>query len=354
MTDLDEMIRAWDGMAVIHSYDPATEARIFIALHDARLGQPVGGTRMKAYPTPDEALEDAMRLAEGMTWKWAGIGLPFGGGKCVVDVPAPLEGQDRVSFFRRYGRLLEALSGAFATGVDLGTDPTDMDIAARETENVFGRDPNGDGTIDPGPFTAAGVHAGMSACLDHRYGDPNPAGRSVLVQGIGDVGEPLARELASAGARVLISDVDEDRARALATELEAETVLAGEVYETECDVFAPCAVGGVLNDDSIPRLRCAIVAGSANNQLAHERHADALHEHGILYAPDYVVNAGGALAFGLMRAGTTDPDEILRKVQRLGDRLTEILREAEEANESPALAARRLAERRLIEAARKN
>ena len=352
MTELDEMVRVWDGMAVIHSYDPPTGARIFIALHDTRLGQPVGGTRMKSYPAPEDALEDAMRLAEGMTWKWAGIGLPFGGGKCVVDVPSPLHGPERDSFFRRYGRLLEALSGAFATGVDLGTDPADMDVAAGETRYVKGADPAGEGTLDPGPFTAAGVEAGIRAALGHRFGDDDPSGRTVLIQGVGDVGEPLARELAAAGARLLLSDLDEERARTLAHELDAGAVPAGDVYGTECDVFAPCAVGGVLNDDSIPRLRCAIVAGSANNQLAEERHADALHERGILYAPDYVINAGGALAFGLLHLGTTDLDELRREVAGLEERLSEIFRESEEADASPAHAARRLAEERLREAGR--
>lgn len=351
MDGIDEMVRDWDGLAVIHSFDPPAGARIFVAIHDTRLGQPVGGTRMKSYDGPEEALRDAMRLAEGMTWKWAGIGMSFGGGKCVIDVPSPPRGAERESFFRRYGRLLEAMSGAFATGVDLGTDPADMDVAARETRNVFGRRPEGEGTVDPGPYTAAGVYAGIRAALAHRFGDAGPDGRSVLVQGVGDVGEPLARLLADGGAELLLSDVDEERARELAAELGARFVAPAEVYDTECDVFAPCAIGGVLNDDTIPALRCAVVAGSANNQLAEARHAEALHERGVLYAPDYVVNAGGALAFGLMHAGTTDPEVLDVRVRGLGDRLAEIFEEADAAGASPAHAARRLAERTLKGAA---
>ncbi len=350
MDGIDEMVRDWDGLAVIHSFDPPTGARIFVAIHDTRLGQPVGGTRMKSYESPEEALRDAMRLAEGMTWKWAGIGMGFGGGKCVIDVPTPPRGAERESFFRRYGRLLEAMSGAFATGVDLGTDPADMDVAARETRNVFGRRPEGEGTVDPGPFTAAGVHAGIRAALAHRFGEADPSGRSVLIQGVGDVGEPLARLLAADGAEVTLSDVDEERADELAAALGARVVAPAEVYGTECDVFAPCAIGGVLNDDTIPALRCAIVAGSANNQLAEARHAEALHERGVLYAPDYVVNAGGALAFGLMHGGTTDPDVLDERVRGLGDRLAEIFEAAEADDASPAHAARRLAERTLKEA----
>lgn len=347
---IDAMIREWDGLAVVQAYDPPARARIFIALHDARLGMPVGGTRMKGYPTPEDALRDAMRLAEGMTWKWAGIGFGFGGGKSVVDVEEPLEGEPRRSFFRRYGRLLEALNGAFATGVDLGTDPADMDVLARETRWVFGRDPDGDGTVDPGPYTALGVHVGIRAALDHRFGSPEPEGRSVLVQGVGDVGAPLARLLAAEGAELLLSDLDDGRAGELAAELGGSVVPAGEVYGTDCDVFAPCAVGGVLDDGTVASLRCAIVAGSANNQLAEPRHAEALHGKGILYAPDYVVNAGGALAFGLLQEGTTDEEVLRQRVRGLGDRLAEIFGEAERAEESPVHAARRLAGRKLEEA----
>ncbi len=345
--EIDRMIREWDGLAVVQAYDPPARARIFIALHDARLGMPVGGTRMKSYPTTGEALRDAMRLAEGMTWKWAGIGFGFGGGKCVVDVEEPLEGEPRRSFFRRYGRLLEALDGAFATGVDLGTDPADMDVLAGETRWVFGRQPGGGGTVDPGPYTALGVLVAIRAALEHRFGSPDPAGRTVLVQGLGDVGDPLARMLAEEGAGLLLSDLDEARAAALAEELGGSVVPADDVYAAECDVFAPCAVGGVLNDDTVGTLRCAVVAGSANNQLEGPEHAEALHERGILYAPDHVANAGGALAFGLLQKGVTDEDELRERVRGLGDRLGEIFREAARADESPVHAARRLARRTL-------
>lgn len=343
---LDRMIREWDGMAVIHSYDPPTESRIFIALHDARLGAPLGGTRMRSYPSPGDALRDAMRLAEGMTWKWAGIGLGYGGGKAVVDVPAPLAGEAREGFFRRYGRLLQSLHGAFQTGVDLGTDPGDMAVVAGETRYVHGARADGE-TVDPGPFTALGVLSGIRAGLEHRYGDPDPEGRTVLVQGVGDVGVPLARSLAEAGAELLLADTDEQRVRERAAELGARVVPAGAVHRAECDVFSPCAVGGVLNDETIPELRCQVVAGSANNQLEAPRHAEELHDRGILYAPDYVVNAGGALAFGLMHRGVEDREELRRRVRGLEDRLGEIFREADERDESPLHVARRLAERTL-------
>ena len=344
---LDRTIRSWDGLGVFHAWDPPARARIFIAIHDTRLGPAVGGTRMKSYPAPEDALRDAMRLAEGMTWKWAGIDLGFGGGKCVVDLERPLEGEERRAFFRRYGRLLEALHGTFSTGPDLGTDPPDLDEVAAETEHVFGRRSDGGGTVDPGPFTALGVDVGLRAGLEAAFGDGDPAGRRILVQGLGDVGDPLARRLAAAGADLLLSDVDQERARSLAGELGARTVPPEEALATECDVLAPCAVGGVLDDDTIPGLACSVVAGSANNQLADPSRADDLHRRGVLYAPDYVINAGGALAFGLLHQGIRDEELIRERVEGLGDRLREIFAEAAANDESPLHAARRAAERTL-------
>lgn len=325
---LRKLIEAWDGMAVIERHDPPTGAWIFIALHDARLGRPVGGTRLRSYGSRAEALRDAMRLAEGMTYKWAGIDVGFGGGKAVVDLPAPLEGAERTRFFVRYGRLLERLDGAFATGVDLGTTPADMDVAARETRYVFGRPPGAETTVDPGPFTALGVFESIRAALETSTGTVGLDGRIVLVQGLGDVGLPLARMVAEAGGRVLVSDLDRDRARAAARELDAGIVDPDSIFETPCDVLAPCAVGGVLNDDSIPRLRASAVVGSANNQLEAPRHAADLDERGILYAPDFIVNAGGALAFALLDGGVTDEDRIRSRVREIGDALRDVLRTA--------------------------
>lgn len=343
---VDEMVRGWDGTAVIHAHDPPTGSRIYVALHDTRLGPAVGGTRMAAYGSPGEALRDAMRLAEGMTYKWAGLGLPFGGGKCVVDVPSVPTGEAREGLFRRYGDLLQALRGSFQTGVDLGTDPEDMDVLAAATSHVMcGSGP--DGTVDPGPYTALGVFSGIRAALEHLGGDPDPAGAEVLVQGAGDVGEPLARLLAEAGAELLVADLDAERARRLARATGGAVVDADEVYGTACDVFAPCAVGGVLDPGTIPRLRCRAVVGSANNQLASLADAERLHERGILYAPDFIVNGGGALAFGLLHLGDPGEEELRRRVRGIGETLSELFDEAVGRGESPVHAARRLAEARL-------
>jgi leucine dehydrogenase len=352
--DLQELIAGWDGVAVVAHRDRPTGAWMFIALHDDTLGRPTGGTRMKPYPTPAAALRDAMLLAEGMTHKWAAVGIPFGGGKAVIDLPGPLPAAERRPLLRRYGELIESLRGSFATGEDLGTTVDDMAAIAETTRHVMGGHDLDGKPIDPGPYTARGVFRGIAAAVHHLDGG-GVAGKTVLIQGVGDVGAPLAGLLRAAGARLLLADLDAGRAAALAAELGGEpgcrAVPAAAVSDTECDVFAPCAVGQVLNRDTIPRLRCRAVAGSANNQLAEPADAERLRERGILYAPDYLVNGGGALAFGLIELGTTDPRVLFARVEALGDSLVEIFAEAAARGESPLAATQRRVERALGRAA---
>lgn len=348
MTGIQGLIERWDGLAVVARHDRAADAWVFIALHDPTLGTPVGGSRLKVYRTPEDGLKDAMRLAEGMTYKWAGIDFPFGGGKAVLCLSRTLPPVERRELLLRYGRLLETLNGAFKTGVDLGTTPEDMALLSGETSHVMGI-VDGE-SRDPGPYTALGVLSGIRACLRHLDGSADLADRTVLVQGAGDVGLPLARLLAEAGARVLVADLDADRARRVAAETGGEAVAAEEIPDTPCDVYAPCAVGGVLDPDTIPRLRCRVVAGSANNQLESESDAERLHERRILYAPDYIINAGGAIAFGIMHRGEDDEATLRSAVERIEKSLEEIFAEAEDAGESPARAARRRAERVLARA----
>lgn len=344
MNDIESLIRDWDGLAVVARHDPSTGAWIFIALHDDTLGRPLGGTRMKVYPHAADGLRDAQRLAEGMTHKWAAAGIEMGGGKAVLALSRPLSGTEREGLLRRYGRLVDSLQGAFATGQDLGTSAEDMATVAEETRHVHGV--TRAGAIDPGPYTARGVFAAQRATFRRLVGSPDPAGRSVLVQGVGGVGGPLARRLAEAGAEVLLTDLDEDRAAALAGEIGGSTVAASDMIGTPCDVFAPCAVGAVLSSESIPRLACRAVCGSANNQLERPEDADLLHRRGILYAPDYVANSGGAIAFHLMarRAGE---EEIVARLDALEGVMDEIFAEAEREGRSPLWAARRRVERML-------
>jgi leucine dehydrogenase len=340
-----ELIEAWDGLGVVVRRDRDTGSWIFIAIHDDTLGRAVGGCRMKAYPTPEDGLRDALRLARGMTRKWAAIDYPFGGAKAVIAVPAPLHGTERAALFRRFGALLNTLKGAYGTGEDLGTTPSDMREISSVSAHVIGLHGIHDGPVDPGPFTARGVFEGLKAALRHRVGTDDLAGRSVLIQGVGDVGAPLARLVAGAGGDALLTDLDTDRAFAISVEVGGSVVPQDDVYDTVCDVYAPCAVGATLNPDTIPRLRCEIVAGSANNQLESDDDAQRLMDRGILYAPDYVVNAGGAMAFALVYDGERDTETLERRVAGIGNTLDEIFNEAAEIGESPVVAAMRRVER---------
>ena len=344
---IESLIEEWDGLGVVTSYHRETGTWIFLALHDATLGRPTGGCRLKSYSSPASALRDAMRLAEGMTYKWAAIGFGYGGGKSVLAVPGPIEGADRRALFTHFGGLLDRLSGAYGVGPDLGTTWEDMAFLATVTSAVVGSEDGGH-PPDPSPFTAAGVHAGVVACLTREYGAGELAGRSVLVQGVGNVGRPLAGLLAQSEARVLVSDLDGDRARTVADECGGTIVDPRSVCRVECDVYAPCAVGATVNRGTIPGLRCRIVAGAANNQLGRAQDADLLLERGILYAPDYVINGGGAMAFGLMEEGMRGSAEVIGEVRRrIAASLDGIFREADSLGISPAMAAHRIAAKAL-------
>lgn len=340
---MQSLMQAWPGECIVQTFDRETGTWIFIAIHDTTLGPATGGCRMKAYPGPADALRDAMRLAEGMTCKWAAIGFDLGGGKSVLAVPRPLGGAERRGLLLRYGRLVASLRGAYTMGPDLGTTPEDMAVIGEATEHVLGYDRRTGKALDPGPYTALGTFAGMRAALAHAFGSADFSARTVLIQGVGDVGVPLARLCAEAGANLLLSDANPDRAVRLAEELGARTVPADEVYFTPCDVYAPCAVGGTVNVRSVPMLACRIVAGCANNQLGEPSDADRLHARGILYAPDYVINAGGATALPLLGRGTSEAD-VREWIRGFEGTLTRIFEEAAGRAESPFHAAQRMVE----------
>ncbi len=336
MTDeLVRLMQEWDGQGIVIQYDKPTDTWFFIALHNPTLGIMAGGCRMKVYPTPADGMHDAMRLGRGMTHKWAAIDFHYGGGKSVIALSRPIEGKEREELLRRFGRMLRSLNGAYATGVDLGTSPEDMAIVREEGKYVFG----GEGHEDPGPYTALGVFSCIKTTARHALGSDDLTGVSVLIQGVGDVGEPLARMLAEAGATLILSDLDQTRASTLAAELGGTTVDPDKVPDTECDILAPSAVGATINKTTIPRFRCRAIAGSANNQLEEDVDAQRLHERGILYAPDYIVNAGGAMAFALFDEGKLRGEEVKDRVRKIGDSLDRILGEAKERNESPVHAA---------------
>ena len=345
---LEQLIRSWDGETVVVRFDRPTETWIFVCLHSTVRGPAGGGTRMKVYPTPADGLEDAMRLAEGMTLKMAGVDMAFGGGKAVLAVPELLTGEERRGLFHRYGQLVGSLGGSYQTGPDMNTTTADMDTIGERTSYVFCRSRELGGCGDPGPATAQGVYYGVRATVGHVFGSDELEGRSVLVQGVGSVGERLAALLADGGARVLVSDLDATRAADVAERLGGEVVASEDVFATECDVYAPCAVGATLNRESIPLLRCRIVAGCANNQLLELADAERLRAAGILYAPDFVINAGGVLyAWGTEGLGWT-PEQVEARHQGLGDELVEIYERAEAEGITTAEAAERIARARIV------
>jgi leucine dehydrogenase len=326
VASFEDLLERWDGERAVIQRDHETGSWIFVCLHSSVLGPSGGGTRMKVYETPAAGLEDALRLSAGMTAKFAVAGLPY-----------VFTGDERRGLFARYGELVESLGGSYFTSSDINTGPADMDVIGEHTEHVFGRTEANGGGGNPAPHTAAGVFHGIRASLAHAYGSDELNGRVVLVQGAGNVGASLASLLREHGARVLAADVDAQRARAVGDDV----VEADDVYGIDCDVYAPCALGATLNADTIPRLRCRIVAGSANNQLAQPSDAELLREARILYAPDYVINAGGAIALvGVERAGWSRP-ELDAALERIGDTLRTIYARADQEEITTAAAADR-------------
>ena len=344
---LEELIRSWDGEEVVVRFDRPTGTWMFVCIHSTERGPAGGGTRMKTYPRPADGLEDAMRLASAMTLKMAAVDMPFGGGKAVLAVPGPLDGQERRGLLLRYAGLVASLGGTYHTGPDVNTTVADMDVIGERCPHVSCRSEDRGGSGDPGPHTARGVFHGIRASVRHVLGSAELTGRTVLVQGVGDVGGPLAEQLATAGAHVLVSDLGAERARILADRIGAEVVLPEDAIGVECDVYSPCALGGTLSAETIPRLRCRIVAGSANNQLARPEDAERLRQAGILYAPDFVINAGGVLyAWGRELLGWT-AEAVEERHAAIGDTLAEIYASADQAGITTGAAAEQHARARL-------
>ncbi|MFO0587158.1 MAG: amino acid dehydrogenase [Polyangiaceae bacterium] len=274
--------------------DPASKMRAIVAIHDTRLGPALGGCRFLAYAKDEDALVDALRLARGMTYKAALCGVPHGGGKSVLLRPAePVF--DRAALFLAFGRFVEALGGRYITAEDSGTGLEDMELIRLETKHVTGVGAQHGGSGDPSPFTALGVRKGIEACVKLKLGRASLEGIHVAVQGVGHVGYHLCKELVACGAKLSVADVDPLKSERAQREFGAEIVPLDRIFDVECDVIAPCALGSAMNDETVPRIKARIVAGAANNQLHEPRHGDDLNARGILYAPDYAINAGGLI-----------------------------------------------------------
>lgn len=325
---------------VVFCRDPAAGYRGIIAIHSTAAGTAAGGTRYWRYDREEDALTDVLRLSRGMTYKSLMAGLPLGGGKSVILRDAASEAAGREAVFRAHGRAVERLGGLYITAEDVGTSPADMEIIRQETRHVAGL------LDDPSPDTARGVLRAMAAAAFHRWGTDDLAGRTVAIQGCGNVGFHLARGLAAAGARLIVADVDPGRARRTVEATGARAVDPGEIRSVEADVFAPCALGGILNAETIPGLRVEIVAGAANNQLWKEADGRRLSGRGILYAPDYVANAGGVIG-GCREILGWSEEESRRRIDGIYDTLLDVLRSGEAEGLPPHAAADRLAEERL-------
>jgi leucine dehydrogenase len=289
--DVFGKLSTYDFGEVHIKLDKASQLRTIVAVHDSRLGPALGGCRFIEYDTDEAAYIDALRLARGMTYKAAITGLSHGGGKSVII--RPKRHFDRVGLFRAFGRFIEDLRGHYITAEDSGTGLEDMEIIRTQTKHVTGIDPAHGGSGDPSPFTALGVRRGIEACVKFKLGKDDLKGVHVAIQGVGHVGYYLCKELHAAGAKLTVADVDKLKSERAHREFGAAITDINKVAEVDCDVFAPCALGAGMNDDTIPHLKAKIVAGAANNQLLDTQHGDDLHARGILYAPDYAINAGG-------------------------------------------------------------
>jgi leucine dehydrogenase len=323
-----------------------------VAVHSTKLGRALGGCRLWRYASSADAARDALRLSRAMTFKAAAAGVPLGGGKGVIcaEPGATPAGRRRRAMLLDFADTVNVLEGAYITAEDVGTSADDMVVIAERSAHVTGLPRSLGGSGDPSPVTALGVEAAMRACCAHRFGSPILAGRTVAVVGVGRVGTQLARRLSAAGAKLIVADIDEQK-RALADELPgARWADPNVALQAEVDVLAPCALGGAINGANVSRLRAEIICGSANNQLAHDGLADDLARLGILYAPDFIANAGGLINVAVELEGY-DRDKALRRAWEIGRTMAQLLEDAERAAITPLAAAYALARRRLAQPA---
>jgi leucine dehydrogenase len=318
-----------------------------VAVHSTTRGPALGGCRMWRYGDARAAMRDALRLSRAMTYKSAVAGLPLGGGKGVIMLRDELTPDARADVLRDFGDTVERLDGAYVTAEDVGTSADDMEVIAEQTSHVSGLSRERGGSGDPSPWTALGVVSAIEVSCERVFGTGDMAGRTVAVVGLGHVGEHVARSLAASGAELLVSDIDPGR-RAIAAELGARWVTPEEAITAPVDVYAPCALGGVLDHQTVPALGCRVVAGAANNQLGEDGIAVELRERGILWAPDFVANAGGIINIAVeLDPGGYDPDVAAERVRAIGDTLRRVYDDAEREGVTPLAAAMALAQRNL-------
>lgn len=333
-----------DYEQLVFCQDKNSGLKAIICIHDTTLGPALGGTRMWNYDTEEEAIEDAIRLGRGMTYKNAAAGLNLGGGKTVI-IGDPLKDKNE-EMFRAFGRFIQGLNGRYITAEDVGTTVADMDLIHEETDFVTGISPAFGSSGNPSPVTAYGIYIGMKAAALEAFGDDSLEGKTITVQGVGNVAYTLCKHLHEEGAKLIVTDINQEAVQRAVNDFGAVAVAPNEIYSQEADIFAPCAMGAIINDDTIPQLKVKVVAGSANNQLKEERHGDELEARGIVYAPDFVINSGGVINVADELYGYNN-ERAMKRVETIYDSITRIFEIAKRDGIPSYIAAERMAEERI-------
>lgn len=342
--EIFKYMEKYDYEQLVFCQDEASGLKAIIAIHDTTLGPALGGARMWTYASEENAIEDALRLARGMTYKNAAAGLNLGGGKTVI-IGDPFKDKNE-EMFRALGRFIQGLNGRYITAEDVGTTVTDMDLIHEETNYVTGISPAFGSSGNPSPVTAYGVYRGMKAAAKEAFGSESLEGRTISVQGLGNVAYKLCEYLHNEGAKLVVTDINQAAIDRVVNDFGATAVAPDEIYSQEVDIFSPCALGAILNDETIPQLKAKVIAGSANNQLQDSRHGDYLHELGIVYAPDYVINAGGVINVADELYGY-NRERAMKRVDGIYDSIEKIFAISKRDGIPTYVAANRLAEERI-------
>lgn len=333
-----------DYEQLVFCQDKTSGLKAIICIHDTTLGPALGGTRMWNYETEEEAIEDAIRLGRGMTYKNAAAGLNLGGGKTVI-IGDPLKDKNE-EMFRAFGRFIQGLNGRYITAEDVGTTVADMDLIHEETDFVTGISPAFGSSGNPSPVTAYGCYIGMKAAALEAWGDDSLEGKTVTVQGVGNVAYTLCEHLHQEGAKLIVTDINQEAVARAVKDFGATAVAPNDIYSQQADIFAPCAMGAIINDETIPQLKVKVVAGSANNQLKEERHGDELEALGIVYAPDFVINSGGVINVADELYGYNN-ERAMKRVETIYDSITRIFEISKRDGIPSYQAADRMAEERI-------
>ncbi|MGE6258957.1 branched-chain amino acid dehydrogenase [Heyndrickxia sporothermodurans] len=344
-----EYMGKYDYEQLLFCQDETSGLKAIIAIHDTTLGPALGGTRMWTYASEDAAIEDALRLAKGMTYKNAAAGLNLGGGKTVI-IGDPRKDKNE-EMFRAFGRFIQGLNGRYITAEDVGTTVADMDLIHEETNFVTGISPAFGSSGNPSPVTAYGCYVGMKAAAKEAFGTDSLEGLTVSVQGVGNVAFELCRYLNEEGAKLIVTDINKEAVQRAVEQFGATAVDPNDIYGVDCDIFAPCALGAIVNDETIPQLKAKVIAGSANNQLKETRHGDQIHEMGIVYAPDYVINAGGVINVADELYGY-NRDRAMKKVEGIYNSVAKVIEISKRDGIPTYVAADRMVEERIARVAK--